>query len=258
MAGISIDDETRAMRIVIRDLAYAYPGADRNALSRFDLDVESGSVHAVVGPNGCGKSTLLRVVAGLAEPSAGTVDFVGERRHDNLTALVFQEPRLLPHWNVERNIAIGPEFGSRPRTLYERIRDFYTKQVGLDRVRHQKPDQLSHGQQTMAGLGRGLAHDSEVVLLDEPFAHIDAPSRRRMREEFETHWQLDPRTVLLVTHDVEEAVTMADRVSVMRGVPGPLIETVEVDVARPRVDVPLDDPGLLSATARVWDALAAA
>ena len=244
------------MRIVIRNLAFAYPGADHPALSQLDMDVASGSVHAVVGPNGCGKSTLLRLVAGLAEPTAGTVEFVGERRHDNMTALVFQEPRLLPHWNVERNIAIGPEFGSRPPTLYKRIRDFYTKQVGLDRVRHQKPDQLSHGQQTMAGLGRGLAHDSEVVLLDEPLAHIDAPNRRRMREEFETHWQLDPRTVLLVTHDVEEAVIMADRISVMSGSPGPLIATIEVDVDRPRVDVPLNDPGVLSATARVWDALA--
>lgn len=243
------------MRVVIRNLSYTYDGATRRVISDLDLDIPSGSVHAVVGPNGCGKSTLLRLVAGLAKPTTGRVDFVGEQRHDNMTALVFQEPRLLPHWNVERNIAIGPEFGSRPAALYKRIRDFYTKQVGLDRVRHQKPDTLSLGQQTMAGLGRGIAHDSEVVLLDEPFAHIDAPSRRRMREEFETHWQLDPRTVLLVTHDVEEAVTMADAVSVMPGSPGPLITTVDVDVERPRVDAAPDHPGLLAATARVWEAL---
>jgi ABC-type nitrate/sulfonate/bicarbonate transport system ATPase subunit len=243
------------VRVVIRNLSYVYEGASRKALADLDLEIASGSVHAVVGPNGCGKSTLLRIVAGLAQPTSGRVDFIGERRHDNMTALVFQEPRLLPHWNVERNIAIGPEFGSRAPALYKRIRDFYTKQVGLDRVRHQRPDTLSLGQQTMAGLGRGIAHDAEVVLLDEPFAHIDALNRRRMREEFETHWHLDPRTVLLVTHDVEEAIVMSDRVSVMSGDPGPMVATIDIDVERPRVDVPIDHPGLLAATARVWDAL---
>lgn len=243
------------MKLVIRGLGFGYQGQTRSVLSGLDLDVESGSVHAVVGPNGCGKSTLLRVVAGLEEPSVGSVDFFGERLHDNRTALVFQEPRLLPHWNVERNIAIGPEFGDKPASLYQRVRDFYTKQVGLDRVRDQKPADLSLGQQTMAGLGRGLAHDADVILLDEPFAHLDALNRGRLREEFETHWQLDRRTVLMVTHDVDEAIYMSDRVSVMSGTPGPLVETVEVSVRRPRQEVPLNDPGLLAATAAVWDAL---
>ena len=245
----------RSMRVVVRGLEFAYPGSTRPVLSRLDLDVPSGSVHAVVGPNGCGKSTLLRVVSGLAKPAAGRVDFIGERRHDNMTALIFQEPRLIPHWSVGRNVAIGPEFGSRPPALYTRIRDFYTKSVGLHRFRDRKPHELSLGQQTMAGLGRGMAHDSEVILLDEPFAHIDAPSRMRMRDEFESHWNLEPRTVLLVTHDVEEAVLMSDRVSVMAPGPGPLVATVEVDAPRPRVEARRDHPGVLDAIRRVWAAL---
>ncbi|HEU4320512.1 MAG TPA: ABC transporter ATP-binding protein [Acidimicrobiia bacterium] len=243
------------MKVVIRGLGFGYAGQTRSVLSGIHLDVESGTVHAVVGPNGSGKSTLLRIVAGLEEPSVGSVDFLGERLHDNRTALVFQEPRLLPHWNVERNVAIGTEFGDKPPSLYRRVRDFYTKQVGLDRVRHHKPADLSLGQQTMAGLGRGLAHDADVILLDEPFAHLDALNRNRLREEFETHWQLDRRTVLLVTHDVEEAIYMSDRVSVMSGSPGPLVATIDVDVPRPRQDVPPNDPGLLAATAAVWEAL---
>lgn len=250
--------EWGAMRVQIGGLSYTYQGSSTPVLSGLDLDVESGSVHAIVGPNGCGKSTLLRILAGLLEPTTGRVDFVGERLRENLTALVFQEPRLLPWWSVERNIAIGPEFGSRPPSLYRKVRDFYTKQVGLDRVRRQKPRDLSLGQQTMAGLGRGLAHDSDVVLLDEPFAHVDAIARRRLREEFESHWQLDPRTVVLVTHDIEEAVHMSDRVSVMRGAAGPLIATVEVGVERPRVDAPAHHPGLLAAVSEVWESLASA
>lgn len=243
------------MRVVLRDIAFSYPDSPTPALTELDLEVASGSIHAVVGPNGCGKSTLLRVIAGLVEPTRGSIDFIGERLHDNLTAIVFQEPRLLPHWTVERNVAIGAEFGSRPPSIYEKVRDFYTKQVGLARARNAKPASLSLGQQTMAGLGRGLAHDAEVVLLDEPFAHIDAVQRRRMRDELETAWQLDPVTVIIVTHDVEEAVSMADRVSIMASRPGPLVADVDVPVPRPRSQIALDHPGFRAATASVWNAL---
>jgi ABC-type nitrate/sulfonate/bicarbonate transport system ATPase subunit len=242
------------MDVRITDLGFGYPDGAR-VLSRFDLDVTAGTVHAVVGPNGCGKSTLLRIVAGLEKPTAGRVEFVGPQRHAQQTALVFQDPRLLPWWTVERNIAISAEFNEKPPEIYQRIRDFHTKRMGLGRVRNQRPDTLSLGQQTMAGLGRGIAHDAEVLLLDEPFAHLDALNRRRLHEEFETHWQLDPRTIILVTHDVEEAITLADKVSVMRRDPGPLVETIVVDAERPRVGISPAHPGIRSATSRVWEAL---
>ena len=245
------------MKVRIRGLGFAYRGEETETLvlSHLDLDVESGSVHAVVGPNGCGKSTLLRIVAGLEKPTTGRVDFIGPQRHEKRTALVFQDPRLLPWWTVERNIAIGAEFSDKPDEMYERIRDFHTKRMGLGRVRTQMPDTLSLGQQTMAGLGRGIAHDAEVLLLDEPFAHLDALNRRKLHEEFETHWQMDPRTILLVTHDIDEAITLADRVSVMSQGPGPLIDTIEVGAERPRVGISPAHPGLRSATTWVWDAL---
>lgn len=245
------------MRVLIDGLTFAYKdgGARAPVLADLAMEVEDGTVHAVVGPNGCGKSTLLRLIAGLETPDAGSIDFVGPRRHENLTAFMFQDPRLLPWWNVERNIAIGAEFSSKPRRLYEKIRAFYTREMGLEAVRNRRPDTLSLGQQTMASMGRGIAHDSDVLLLDEPFAHLDAIRRRRLQQEFETHWQLDPRTVVLVTHDVEEAVALSDRVSVMRRGAGPLIDTIEVRAPRPRPDVSLTHPGLRDALGRVWDAL---
>jgi len=245
------------MRVKIRRLGFAYGGAGAGALvlSGIDLDVAPGSVHAIVGPNGCGKSTLLRIVAGLEAPTTGTVELIGPQSHENKTALVFQDPRLLPWWTVERNVAISAEFSEKPDAMYKKIRDFHTSRMGLSRFRNQKPDTLSLGQQTMAGLGRGIAHDAEVLLLDEPFAHLDALNRRKLQEEFETHWQVDPRTILLVTHDVEEAVMLADRVSVMRHGPGPLIDTIEVDAERPRVGISPVHPGLRSATGWVWEAL---
>jgi ABC-type nitrate/sulfonate/bicarbonate transport system ATPase subunit len=244
------------MNIRITNLGFAYGGeTPTRVLSGLDLEVKSGSVHAVIGPNGCGKSTLLRIVAGLEKPSTGSVEFVGPQRHEKKTALVFQDPRLLPWWTVERNVAISAEFSEKPEDVYHKIRDFHTRRMGLGRVRAQRPDTLSLGQQTMAGLGRGIAHGAEVLLLDEPFTHLDALNRRKLHEEFETHWQLDPRTILLVTHDVDEAVTLADRVSVMRGGPGPLIDTIEVDAQRPRVGISPIHPGLRAATTWVWDAL---
>ncbi len=242
------------MRVEVESVDFVYRtpfGVVTQVLAGLDLVVEHGSVHALVGPSGCGKTTLLRVIAGLESPTAGWVRFVGERRRHHLTSFVFQTPRLIPWWTVERNVAIGTEFTASPE-LHHKVAEFHTRQVGLGSLAHRLPPTLSRGQQTRVGLGRGLAHDAEVLLLDEPFVNLDAISRRHLHLEFETYWQLDPHTTVLVTHDVEEAVKLADRVSVMSRRAGPLLGTVEVVVPRPRADVPLDHPGLLSAIARVW------
>jgi len=247
------------MRVEIHNLHFAYaehktsPG--KLALAGVDLVVEEGTVHAVVGPNGCGKSTLLRVIAGLGVPGSGSIDFVGEQQHEKAAAFVFQDPTLIPWWSVERNVATSAEFGLKPKPLYHRVRDFHTKQVGLEEVRDRRPGTLSRGQQTKVGLGRAFAHDADVLLLDEPFVHLDALTRRRLQEELETHWQLEPRTAIFVTHHVDEAVMLADHISIMSRAPGRILETVTVDAERPRSSLPPSHPGVLSATARVWEAL---
>ena len=246
------------VRVDIRSVGFVYSsvsGIATEVLSGFDLTVESGSVHALVGPNGCGKTTLLRLIAGLERPHSGSISFHGVQQHPNRTAMIFQSPNLLPWWTVERNVAIGAEFNGTGRALYRKVGEFHTRQVGLHKLRNRLPHTLSFGQQTRTGIGRGLAHDAEILLLDEPFVHLDALSRRVLQEELETHWQLDRRTVVLVTHDVEEAVLLSDRVSIMRRHPGPLVGTVEVDAARPRSGLSPADAGLRAATGRIWNLL---
>jgi ABC-type nitrate/sulfonate/bicarbonate transport system ATPase subunit len=169
--------------------------------------------------------------------------------------MVFESPRLLPWWNVERNVGLGLEFTSRPRELVERVRNFYTAHVGLGGLGKRMPDQVSMGQASRAGLGRALAHEADVLLLDEPLAHLDAIARQAIQRDLERLWMADGRTTVLVTHDVEEAVLLADRVTVMRGKHDPIVETIEVDAPRPRSDLDPTHPGLRSAPVRVWDAL---
>ncbi len=241
------------MRVEIDRVGFAYPGSGR-VLTDVTLAVESGSIHAIVGQNGCGKSTLLRLIAGLDSPLGGSIELTGDRKHTNESAIVFQDPRLLHWWDVGRNIGIGPEFGGVEPSMYERLRDFFASHVGLGELINRFPGTLSRGQQSRAGLGRAFAHDADVLLLDEPFTHLDRISRARLHDEIEAFWIADRRTIILVTHDIEEAVTMSDRISVMSP-EGTIVTTIEVDAGRPRADVPPTDPGIRAAIAATWDAL---
>lgn len=250
------------MKLTVRSLQFAH-GAERRGnrdptwvFRDFDLDVEARSMHAVVGPSGCGKSTLLRLIAGLERPLGGTIRFEGPSQATNRVALVFQDPTLLPWWTVGRNIGTGVEFDRRRRPLYDRIRNFNLDRVGLRGLGDRLPHTLSRGQQTRTAIGRAMAHDADLTLLDEPFVHLDTPTKHRLWQEFETHWQLEARTYLLVTHDIDEAVLLSDRVSVLSaGEPTSLIETIEVGLGRPRGPSTMTDPGFRSAVARVWEAL---
>lgn len=246
------------VRVDIVDLSFSYPARQGEPLQLFErltLSIVGGSFHSLIGPSGCGKTTLLRLIAGLETPRSGEVQLSGAPRRTHPTAMVFDSPRLLPWWNVERNVGLGLEFGRRSKEILERVRSFYTAHVGLAGLGNRMPDQLSMGQASRVGLGRALAHEADVLLLDEPLAHLDAIARSAIQADLERLWMADGRTTVLVTHDVEEAVRLSDRVTVIRRGPNPLVDTIEVDSGRPRADLPHDDPGLRSAASRVWEAL---
>lgn len=224
-------------------------GARQVVLREVDLDLTAGEIVAVVGPSGCGKSTLLRLIAGLDRPSAGEIR-IGDtplRGTDPRTAVAFQEPRLLPWRTLEHNVALGLPRGTGKRKGRERVRELL-QLVGLEHAATQRPREVSGGMAQRASLARALARSPEVLLLDEPFGALDALTRLRMQDLLLEIHAAEPTTVLVVTHDVEEALYLADRVLLLRSLledssSGSIARTVEVPGARPRdrADRPLAD-----------------
>lgn len=215
-------------------------GGEVRALEDLSLRVPWGSLTAVVGRSGCGKTTLLRLVAGLNEPTAGRVRFLqGSEdlpREAVRVGLVFQEPRLMPWLSVEENLAF-PLVGRLGREEIRRRVDPLLELLGLEGFRRALPGQVSGGMAQRVALGRTLAHDPDVVLLDEPFGSLDYFTRRALQGEIGELHRRTGKTFLLVTHDVDEALALGDSVVVLRQ--GRLADRVEVPFPRPR-DV--DDP----------------
>lgn len=189
----------------------------RDVLRGVDLEVSAGEIVAVVGPSGCGKSTLLRLVGGLDSPTRGAIRLEGTRvaAVDDRTAVAFQEPRLLPWRTIAQNVELGLPRGTARRAGRDRVRELLHL-VGLDDAADQRPREVSGGMAQRASLARALARNPGVLLLDEPFGALDALTRLRMHDLLLKIHAAEPTTVLLVTHDVEEALYLADRVLLLR------------------------------------------
>jgi NitT/TauT family transport system ATP-binding protein len=193
----------------------------------------------VIGPNGCGKSTLLRLIAGLLRPDGGQVTIGGDpggppRAGDGRVGIAFQQPRLLPWLSTLDNVALPLALhGEPPAERNARAHDALAR-VGLADAADLRPRELSGGMAQRAGLARALIGDPPVLLLDEPFSALDALSREAFDTELQALWLERPRTVILVTHSVPEAVRLADRIAVMTPRPGSVARLMEVDLPRPR------------------------
>jgi sulfonate transport system ATP-binding protein len=210
-----------------------YPNGTR-ALAGLNLEVEEGEIVAVVGGSGCGKSTFLRLAAGLDQPTRGRIRLDGETitKPDPRVGIVFQEPRLLPWLTVEQNVGFG--LADRPRAERERLVREVLERVGLQNYAHCWPRELSGGQAQRVAIARALAPHPKVLLLDEPFSALDAFTRASLHEHLLSLWHAFRPTLVLVTHDVEEASVLADRVLVMQPNPGRIAASIDVDLARPR------------------------
>ena len=209
--------------------------AETDALVDVDLSVPERQFLAVIGPSGCGKTTLLRVIAGLLRPTSGGVYVAGEPvlGPSPTRAVVFQDAGLFPWRTVRQNVGLGLEFSRRlPRAAIRERVDRELELVHLTQFADQYPHRLSGGMRQRAGLARALVVEPPLLLMDEPFGALDAITRRRLGEELLRVWERDRRTVVFVTHSVDEALLLADRIVVTRG--GRIFEDVELDFGRPR------------------------
>lgn len=205
----------------------------RTVLQGVTLDVTAGEIIAVVGPSGCGKSTLLRLIGGLDSPTSGsiTLDNEGVKAHDDSTAIAFQEPRLLPWRTIAQNVALGLPRGTRGREAKSRVAELL-ELVGLSQAANQRPREVSGGMAQRASLARALARSPQVLLLDEPFGALDALTRLNMHDLLLDIHRAQPTTIVLVTHDVEEALYLADHVLMLRN-----LQATQAEPERPRAKV---------------------
>jgi sulfonate transport system ATP-binding protein len=205
-----------------------------HALEGVTLTVGLGEIVAIVGGSGCGKSTLLRVISGLDHPTQGRITFDGEQiaqPHEKI-GIIFQEPRLLPWLTVADNVGFG--LAHLPKSDRERRVAVALSKVGLTDKAHVWPRELSGGQAQRVAIARALVPQPEVLLLDEPFSALDAFTRTDLQDHVLALWAEHKPTLVIVTHDVEEAIVMADRIIVMRPHPGRLYEEIAADLPRPR------------------------
>ena len=206
------------------------------AIDSFSIAIEEGEFVTIVGPSGCGKSTFLKIVDGLVEPTGGKLLLDGRpiSGPGRDRAMVFQDASLFPWYTVLDNVAYGLQCQGVSRKEARARAEPFIELVGLTGFGHHYPYELSGGMQQRVNLARALAVDPELLLMDEPFAALDAQTREVMQSELLNIWQRAHRTVLFITHQIDEAIYLSDRVLVMSARPGRLLADVPVDIPRPR------------------------
>ncbi|GAA3242881.1 ABC transporter ATP-binding protein [Actinocorallia longicatena] len=231
--------------VALRGVSLAYGRGARavQALSGIDASFAPGAFVTLVGPSGCGKSTLLRLVAGFAAPTGGTVSTGGSpvRGPGPDRGVVFQQPRLFPWMSVRGNVEFGPRMAGLGKAARRARADELLELVGLGDAAGRRPYELSGGMQQRAAIARALAPDPSILLMDEPFAALDALTRERLQEELRRIWQTTGKTVLFVTHSVDEAVYLGTRIVVLSKRPGRIV--LDVPSELPHGADPRTDPG---------------
>src|SRR3954462_7872821 len=231
-------DAARMTRLAVRGVTKRFAAGDEEieALARVDLTIQEGEFVCLIGASGCGKSTLLRIVAGFEEPSTGEVQVngmpIGGPGRDR--GMVFQDYALFPWMTVKQNIGFGPRQRSLARHEIEQISNEFVRLVGLERFADRYPSQLSGGMKQRVAIARVLANNAQVLLMDEPFGALDALAREQLQGELLQIWKRTGVTIIFVTHSVEEAVLMTDRVLVMSAGPGRIENDIAIDLPRPR------------------------
>ncbi len=224
------------MWMEIKHVSKTYEGTVKETLQDISLEIKEGEFICIVGPSGCGKSTLLNVVAGLEEATSGEVILDGKKvtGPGSDRVVMFQESALFPWLTVEENVRFGMKMAGMPEEEQEKRLDKYLGMVQLSDFRKYYPHEISGGMKQRTALARALVLDSQVLLMDEPFSALDKQTINILRTELENIWEKTGKTILFITHSVEEAVYFADRVVILSDNPGEIKDIIHIDLPRPR------------------------
>jgi len=238
-------------------LAKVYPNGTA-ALAPVDLSIARGEFVTLLGPSGCGKTTLLNLIAGLVVPSAGSLRWWGSalppiEQRDRKLEFVFQSPTLMPWARVSSNVRLPLDLAGVPRAEGQRAAEHALAQVGLGGFEHHLPRELSGGMQMRASIARALVNEPDLLLMDEPFGALDAMTREEMNLELQRIWNEQPKTVLFITHSIDEAVFLSDRVVVMTPRPGGVRAIIDVELPRPRTLHVREHPRFIEHVGRIRD-----
>ena len=245
-------------KIIAKNVTNIFSSADGpvTALKDFSLEVNEGEFVCVVGPSGCGKSTFLRILAGLLPPTSGEVKILpGEDPTKPLNNVVFQEYAIFPWKKVIDNVAFGLEMRGYSRKERYSIANDWLDRVGLRKFAKYYPHQISGGMKQRVSIARALANDPEVLLMDEPLGALDAQTRTVMQDELLHIWEAYRKTVVYITHSIEEAVLLGDRVVLMTAHPGTNKAIFDVDIPRPRDIKTTGTAEFASLSYNIWEAL---
>lgn len=228
----------RDIMVKIDNVSKVYSGrnGDVCALDNVSLDIERNEFVCVVGPSGCGKSTLLNIIAGLNEPTSGTVYCDGKEVKGTGTerGVVFQQYALFPWLTVKKNVMFPLNMKGISGKKAEEIAMHYIKMVDLEKFADSYPKELSGGMKQRVAIARAYAADPEVLLMDEPFGALDAQTRTQLQSELITTWEKEKKTCFFITHDVDEAILLAQRVVIMSARPGRISDIVDINIPHPR------------------------
>jgi NitT/TauT family transport system ATP-binding protein len=244
----------RRAAIRIRELCKNFGGL--TAIDGVSVDIGQGEFFMIVGPSGCGKTTLLRILAGLESVTAGTIEIATPNSNRPVNSMIFQGDSIFPWMTVWNNAAYGLRMRGMPAATIKEIVGHYLARTGLTRFADYYPYQLSGGMRQRVAIARAFANDPEILLMDEPFSALDAQNKLLLQEELLRIWEEHKKTVVFITHSVDEAVSLGDRIMVMTAQPGRVKDFVTVPLARPRDLIALQKtPEYGALITQIWSSL---
>ena len=248
--------EERNIKVKIDGVRKVFNGrsGEMVALNGINMDILDNEFVCVVGPSGCGKSTLLNIIAGLMDPTSGNVFVDGKKVQGTGVerGVVFQQYALFPWLTVKKNVEFGLRLKNLPEDEIEEIAMKYIRMVDLEKFTNAYPKELSGGMKQRVAIARAYAVNPEVLLMDEPFGALDAQTRTQLQSELLKTWQEERKTCFFITHDVEEAIILAQRVVIMSARPGRIKEIVEIDIPYPRTQETRMDPTFIELKNFIW------